>query len=117
MDKPFFWLGDTGWLLLRNVKKEEAIQYLDDRKAKGFNVIQVMLLHELNITDAYGDSALMNKNIAAPDLAGKYNYWDNVDFVIDESCKSVVFTWHWFRYGVVILNMCRWSRQKLMLHF
>jgi Protein of unknown function (DUF4038)/Putative collagen-binding domain of a collagenase len=89
--KPFFWLGDTGWLLFKKCTKEETIQYLDDRKAKGFNVIQVMLLHELNITDAYGDSALMNKNIAAPDLAGKYNYWDNVDFAIKEAAKRGIY--------------------------
>jgi hypothetical protein len=89
--KPFFWLGDTGWLLFKKCKKEEAIKYLDDRQEKGFNVIQVMLLHELNITDAYGDSALVNKDIAAPDLAGQYNYWDNVDFVIKEAEKRGIY--------------------------
>jgi hypothetical protein len=89
--KPFFWLGDTGWLLFKKCKKEEAIAYLDDRKQKGFNVIQVMLLHELDITDAYGDSALIKKNVATPNLAGNYNYWDNVDFVIDEAAKRGIY--------------------------
>jgi Protein of unknown function (DUF4038)/Putative collagen-binding domain of a collagenase len=89
--KPFFWLGDTGWLLFKKCTKEEAIKYLDDRKQKGFNVIQVMLLHELDITDAYGDSALINKNVATPNLAAKYNYWNNVDFVIDEAAKRGIY--------------------------
>ena len=95
--KPFFWLGDTGWLLFRKCKKVEAIKYLDDRKAKGFNVIQVMLLHELDITDAYGDSALTNKNIATPHLANSamgtqhYDYWDNVGFVIDEAAERGIY--------------------------
>jgi hypothetical protein len=89
--KPFFWLGDTGWLLFKKCKKEEAIAYLDDRQQKGFNVIQVMLLHELNITDAYGDSALINKNIANPNLTGQYNYWNNVDFVISEAAKRGIY--------------------------
>ena len=95
--KPFFWLGDTGWLLFKKCKKAEAIKYLDDRKAKGFNVIQVMLLHELNITDAYGDSALTNKNIATPHLGKSvmgtqhYDYWDNADFVIDEAAKRGIY--------------------------
>ncbi|WP_462251214.1 glycoside hydrolase family 140 protein [Ferruginibacter sp.] len=89
--KPFFWLGDTGWLLLKKCKKEEAIAYLDDRKQKGFNVIQVMLLHELDVTDAYDDSALINKNVATPNLSGKYNYWDNVDFVIKEAAKRNIY--------------------------
>jgi hypothetical protein len=89
--KPFFWLGDTGWLLFKKCKKKDAIKYLDDRKKKGFNVIQVMLLHELDITDAYGDSALINKNIATPDLAGNYSYWDNVDFIIKEAGKRGIY--------------------------
>src|SRR4051812_28865294 len=45
--KPFFWLGDTGWLLFSKLTREETIRYLDDRKAKGFNVIQVMVVHQV----------------------------------------------------------------------
>ena len=89
--KPFFWLGDTGWLLFKKCTKEESIKYLDDRKKKDFNVIQVMLLHELNVADAYGDSALLNKNMATPNTSPKYSYWDNVDFVIDEAAKRGIY--------------------------
>ena len=89
--KPFFWLGDTGWLLFKKCKKEDAIKYLDNRKAKGFNVIQVMLLHELEVTDVFGDSALINKNITTPNLIPHYSYWDNVDFVIDEAAKRGIY--------------------------
>jgi hypothetical protein len=42
---PFFWLADTGWLLLTRLSRAEAARYLDDRQAKQFNVIQVMVLH------------------------------------------------------------------------
>jgi len=41
--KPFFWPGDTGWLLYEKLNREEAERYLSDRSEKGFNVIQVML--------------------------------------------------------------------------
>src|SRR4051812_2536378 len=64
--KPFFWLGDTGWLLFSKMKREEANQYLDIRSKQGFNVIQVMVVHSIGETNAYGDSALSNKNIAVP---------------------------------------------------
>ena len=37
--EPFFWLGDTGWLLFSKLDREEAEKYLDDRANKGFNVI------------------------------------------------------------------------------
>ena len=98
-NQPFFWLGDTGWLLFKKCTKEEVVKYLDDRKAKGFNVIQVMLLHELDVTDAYGDSALINKNIATPKNLHdepqppilEYDYWNNVDFVIHQAAKRGIY--------------------------
>lgn len=87
--KPFFWLGDTGWLLLKKCNKEETIQYLNIRQQQGFNVIQVMLLHELTVTDANGDSALINKDVSRPNTMK--HYWDNVDFVIQEAAKRKMY--------------------------
>ncbi|RYF58660.1 MAG: DUF4038 domain-containing protein, partial [Cytophagaceae bacterium] len=40
-NKPFFWLGDTGWLLFGRLTREEAETYLENRKQKGFNVILI----------------------------------------------------------------------------
>ena len=54
-NQPFFWLGDTGWLLLSKLNPEETEKYFENRKEKGFNVIQVMLLHNLLAVDLYGD--------------------------------------------------------------
>ena len=33
--KPFFWLGDTGWLLFQRLNREEVKQYFENRKEKG----------------------------------------------------------------------------------
>jgi Protein of unknown function (DUF4038)/Putative collagen-binding domain of a collagenase len=99
-NKPFFWLGDTGWLLFVKCKREDAIKYLDDRKQKGFNVIQVMLVHDINLgVNAYGDSALYNKDLSKPNTtagnsfanANEYDFWDNVDYVIDEAAKRGLY--------------------------
>ena len=97
--KPFFWLGDTGWLLFIKCKREDAIKYLDDRKAKGFNVIQVMLIHDINLgVNAYGDSSIHNKDVSqlvikdenvVDDL--QYGYWDHVDFIIDQAAKRGIY--------------------------
>ncbi|SEJ30521.1 Putative collagen-binding domain of a collagenase [Dyadobacter koreensis] len=96
--KPFFWLGDTGWLLFSKLDRQEAIKYLDDRQKKGFNVIQVMILHSLKFADAYGDSALVNKNVARPYIkegistdSSQDDYWDHVDFIVDEAGKRGIF--------------------------
>src|SRR5690606_16009942 len=61
---PFFWLGDTGWLLFNKLTREEAEKYLENRRAKGFNVIQAMLVHNARQVNAYGDSALHSRNVA-----------------------------------------------------
>jgi Protein of unknown function (DUF4038)/Putative collagen-binding domain of a collagenase len=98
--KPFFWLGDTGWLLFMKCNREQAIQYLDDRQAKGFNVIQAMVVHDIDLgVNAYGDSSIRNKDISQPVTtpgnnfakATEYDFWDNVDFVIDEAAKRGIY--------------------------
>lgn len=98
--KPFFWLGDTGWLLFVKCTREDAIQYLDTRKQQGFNVVQVMVLHEFrSARNAYGDSALVKRNVATPATtegndfsdAAAYDYWDHVDFIVDEAAKRGIY--------------------------
>lgn len=42
--KPFLIQGDTAWSLIANLELEEAVRYLDDRHAKGFNTIIVNLI-------------------------------------------------------------------------
>jgi hypothetical protein len=97
--RPFFWLGDTGWLLFAKCSREEAVHYLDVRQQEGFNVIQVMLLHSMNIKNAYGDYALNNGDASSPDItpgsdykdAEAYDYWDHVDYIIDEAAKRGIY--------------------------
>lgn len=98
--KPFFWLGDTGWLLFIKCDREEASQYLDDRKQKGFNVVQVMLIHDITLgVNKYGDSSIHNQDVSKPVVtAGKkfgdkqqYDYWDHVDYIIDEAAKRGIY--------------------------
>lgn len=97
--KPFFWLGDTGWLLFSKLKREEAVKYLDDRKQKGFNVIQVMVLHTTAVVNAYGDTALRQRNVAKPITtpgsdpgnAAQYDYWDHVDYIIDAAAEREMY--------------------------
>ncbi|HKJ41952.1 MAG TPA: DUF4038 domain-containing protein, partial [Sunxiuqinia sp.] len=96
---PFFWLGDTGWLLFTKLNRDEVKQYLDNREQKGFNVIQVMVLHSVSAANIYGDSALVNRDVAHPlTTKGKafenpeeYDYWDNVDYVVNEAGKRGIY--------------------------
>jgi len=98
--KPFFWLGDTGWLLFIKCNRQDAIKYLDDRKLKGFNVIQVMLVHDVDLgVNVYGDSSVHNKDVAHPWITkgnsfaneNEYDFWDHVDYIIDEAAKRGIY--------------------------
>ncbi len=97
--KPFFWLGDTGWLLFVKCSREDVLYYLDTRKAQGYNVVQVMVLHTLGAKTVYGATALENKDLTKPLVtAGNsfgegvaYDYWDHVEFVIKEAAKRGIY--------------------------
>ena len=98
--KPFFWLGETAWLLPSHSNREEASYMLGETAKNGFNVVQVSVLHELNIMNAYGQWALPNgfdfKNI---DKKGEYNYWQHVDYIVKEAEKR----------GLYIGLVCVWG--------
>jgi hypothetical protein len=97
---PFFWLGDTGWLLFMKLNREEAVQYLEQRKQQGFNVIQVMVLHDTRkAVNVYGDSAIINQDVSKPRTTwgndfrdtAQYDFWDHVDYVIDQAAQRGLY--------------------------
>ena len=62
--KPFFWLGDTAWLLFQKLTEEEAKIYLKNRAEKGFTVIQATLVHKYGYKNRAGYPALQNGMIS-----------------------------------------------------
>ncbi|MFT3746533.1 MAG: glycoside hydrolase family 140 protein [Pyrinomonadaceae bacterium] len=98
--KPFFWLGDTGWLLFVKCTREETIKYLDTRQQQGFNVVQLMVLHDLKkAKNVYGDEALSERDVSKPVVTPgndfkdpeQYDYWDHVEWVVDEAAKRGIY--------------------------
>ncbi|HVI98384.1 MAG TPA: glycoside hydrolase family 140 protein [Sphingomonas sp.] len=97
--KPFFWLGDTGWLLLKRLDREETEHYFAKRAGQGFNVIQVMVLHAPDMADAYGAPALIDGDPARPrttpgnDPANpeQYDYWDHLDWVVERAAAHGLY--------------------------
>jgi hypothetical protein len=97
---PFFWLGDTGWLLFTKLTREEAEQYLENRRQKGFNVIQVMVLHDIrNEINVYGDTALIGNRVDQPNVTPgnsyddpeQYDFWDHIDYIVDLAGKKGLY--------------------------
>lgn len=92
--RPFFWLGDTAWLLLSKLDRADTIRYLDDRQRKGFTVLQVMVLHGSNEHTIAGVPALVNGKLEKPYLDTKpdeYGYWQHLDWVVDQATQRGMF--------------------------
>jgi hypothetical protein len=107
---PFFWLGDTGWEMLHRLSREEIPFYLSDRKKKGFNVIQTVIIsefiHSNKSVNFYGDPVLTGDNPDKPAVTPgnnpmnpeEYDYWDHVDFAVKTAEEfglylALVATW------------------------
>ena len=82
--EPFFWLGDTAWELFHRTTREEADLYLENRAAKGFNVIQAVVLAELDglrVPNAYGETPFDGIDPAKINEA----YFEHVDYIIEKA--------------------------------
>jgi hypothetical protein len=87
---PFFYLGDTGWELFHRLNKDDTEKYLENRRAKGFTVIQAVVLAELdglNTPNAEGNKPLINNNPLTPNE----KYFEHVDWVIKKAAEKGIF--------------------------
>ncbi|WP_370500326.1 glycoside hydrolase family 140 protein [Mycolicibacterium sp. jd] len=93
--EPFFWMADTAWSLPINLTRDEVVTYLDTRNAQGFNVIQTVAIFNQAGgpgPNRYGDwpydktlSQLAIADGADPNDPGQYDYWDHLDFIVDQA--------------------------------
>jgi hypothetical protein len=97
--RPFFWLGDTAWLLFLMTTREEAELYFETRARQGFTVAQAaIVMGDERVggtlrSNVYGDQAFLGGNPANPVVTpgsdfrrpAEYDYWDHVDFVVERA--------------------------------
>ena len=97
---PFFWLGETGWLMPERLNRDEVPYYLEKCKESGYNVVQVQTLNGVPTMNYYGQYSMIDgfnfKNI---DRKGVYGYWDHMDYIIKTA----------ERYGIYIGMVCIWG--------
>lgn len=97
--EPFFWMGDTAWLLLSRLNREETEHYLSTRKVQGFNVVQLMILHTAQMESRNGSPALVDGDPGRPlttpgaDPADprEYDYWDHLDWVVERAAAHGIY--------------------------
>ncbi|MBQ9124431.1 MAG: DUF4038 domain-containing protein [Acholeplasmatales bacterium] len=81
-NKPFFWLGDTAWLLFDKLNKNEAKIYLRNRKSLGYNVIQAVLVYAIPEFETQDRMPHSDNNVH------KLEYWNYVKEIV-EYAKSL----------------------------
>lgn len=100
--EPFFWVGGTAWGMSEWLNREDIDFYLDDRAAKGFNLVQVCLFwgkreedpvrFTTNPANAYGHKAFVEVG-GKPDPGQPWvipggtpqepnDYWDHADYIM-----------------------------------
>ena len=100
--KPFFYLADTAWESFHRLNRKDAAEYLKIRASQGFTVVQAVALAEfdgLTEPNAYGKLALIGKDPTRPAVtpgskpgdAAAYDYWDHVDYVVDEANRNGMY--------------------------
>src|ERR1700730_15016902 len=85
--KPFFYLGDTCWLLFQRLNRQEVDDYLKDRAGKGFTVIQAYVLRGLGKRHPDGTLSLLGKPPLTDRDPSRPNeaFFKNVDYVVNRA--------------------------------
>ncbi|HAC14934.1 MAG TPA: hypothetical protein DCE78_03175 [Bacteroidetes bacterium] len=86
--EPFLWIGDTAWDLFSDLNREESVFYLDNRKEKGFTVIQAtLIMGGFNQPNVYGDAIFLDRDPIKPNE----KFFEYVDFIVNEAAKRGIF--------------------------
>jgi hypothetical protein len=80
----FLWVGDTAWELFHKLDRQEATEYLKNRKTKGFTIIQSVVLAEndgLRTPNSYGEVPFIDLDPTKPNQA----YFEHVDYIVNKA--------------------------------
>lgn len=98
--KPFFWLGNTGWLMPQRLNRDEVDYFLGRCKDAGYNVVQIQVLNDVPSINAYGQYSMTDgfefDNIDDPKV---YGYWDHLDHIVKTAEKN----------GIYVGMVCIWG--------
>ena len=99
---PFFWLGNTAWLLPERLNRDEVDYFLTNERLKGYNVEQIQVLNAIPTFNVYGHAA----NNAEFDFSevskpGVYGYWEHLDYIVETAERN----------GIYIAMDCIWGSQ------
>lgn len=99
---PFFWLGNTSWLLPERLTRDEVEYYLTKEHEAGYNVEQIQVLNAIPTFNIYGmqanDESFDMQKFSRKD---QYGYWEHLDYIVDFAASQ----------GIYIAMDCIWGSQ------
>ena len=97
---PFFWMGNTGWLLPERLTREEADFFLDACREAGYNVVQVQTINGVPARNIYGKLSMPDGfDFSQIDAEGPDGYWQHMDYIIRKAEQE----------GIYIGMVCIWG--------
>jgi hypothetical protein len=90
-EASFFWLGDTAWNLFQRLDRDEAYVYLRNRKEKGFNVIQAVLINYAHEGNKRSLQHVENEDVLQVIRAENKLYWDHVETIVDMAAEMGIY--------------------------
>lgn len=97
---PFFWQGETGWLMPERLNRDEVAYYLEKCRIAGYNMVQVQVINGVPAMNVYGQYSMIDGfNFKDINRKGVYGYWDHMDYIIDTAASK----------GIYIGMVCIWG--------
>lgn len=89
---PFYYQGETGWLLPERLTRDEAAYYLNRCHQAGYNVVQIQTINGVPTTNIYAQYSHNPKNLYDFSCFDRsdtsslspltYTYWDHMDYIV-----------------------------------
>ena len=99
---PFFWLGNTAWLISERLNRDEVEFFLTREHEAGYNVEQIQVLCATPTFNIYGQQANdASFNFSRYSVPGVYGYWEHLDYIVDMAEQM----------GIYIAMDCIWGSQ------
>ena len=98
--KPFFWMGNTAWLLPERLNRDEVEYFLQKDRLAGYNVEQIQVLNAIPTFNIYGKQANDESfDFGKFTKSGDYGYWEHLDYIVDVAEAN----------GIYIAMDCIWG--------
>lgn len=90
--KPFFWLGDTGWLVPQHLDRSEVEYYFNKCRRAGYNMVQIQVMDAVPSYNIYGQQSLpYGWDFSKADPEGVYSYWDHLDYIVRKAEQNGIY--------------------------